>query len=251
MNDCAVLISSCDTYSDLWGPFFTLFFRYWPDCPFPIYLVSNSLRYSDSRVKTILVGSGGTWSDDIKKALLEISSPFIIYLQEDYLFRSRVNTGKIESLVDYVSQNPVASVRFIGKPDPAHKHLNPFDLGKVEKGEPYRLSLQGALWRKEIFARLLKSGETGWETEIAGSRRTDELGELFLSARKGKPLLDYYPNTAIKKGKWFPGALKLLKWEGIKIDPTTRGVLSAFKLLLGRLKNTLSKFMHRLFGHEG
>jgi len=39
--NCSILIPSCDKYSDLWRPFFTLFWRHWPDCPFPVYLGSN------------------------------------------------------------------------------------------------------------------------------------------------------------------------------------------------------------------
>ena len=38
----AVVVSSCDAYSDAWKPFFKLFFKYWSDCPFPIYLVTNT-----------------------------------------------------------------------------------------------------------------------------------------------------------------------------------------------------------------
>ena len=39
-NKFAILIVSCDKYSDLWDPFFKLFFKFWPDCPFNIYLLS-------------------------------------------------------------------------------------------------------------------------------------------------------------------------------------------------------------------
>ena len=38
---CSVLVPSCDAYADLWIPFFALFWRYWSDCPFPVYLGTN------------------------------------------------------------------------------------------------------------------------------------------------------------------------------------------------------------------
>jgi len=37
----AVLVVSCDKYADLWPPFFQLFLRFWPECPFSVYLISN------------------------------------------------------------------------------------------------------------------------------------------------------------------------------------------------------------------
>ena len=37
-SDSAILILSCDKFSDLWKPFFDLFWKYWPDCPYNVYL---------------------------------------------------------------------------------------------------------------------------------------------------------------------------------------------------------------------
>ena len=32
--DCTVLVTSCDKYRDVEGPFCALWEKYWPDCPF-------------------------------------------------------------------------------------------------------------------------------------------------------------------------------------------------------------------------
>ncbi len=42
-SELAILVCSCDKYADVWEPFFKLFFKFWPDCPYPIYLLSNYL----------------------------------------------------------------------------------------------------------------------------------------------------------------------------------------------------------------
>ena len=83
----ALLISSCDAYEDLWEPFFTFLFRYWPDCPYPIYLITNHLSYPDSRVQTILSGDDKGWATNMRYALEKINSSHIIYLQDDYFIR--------------------------------------------------------------------------------------------------------------------------------------------------------------------
>ncbi len=68
----AVLVTSCDKYQDLWEPFFTLFFRYWQDCPYPVYLGTNHLKYDHERVKTIAVGDETDWSSDFRSMLEQI-----------------------------------------------------------------------------------------------------------------------------------------------------------------------------------
>ena len=64
-NDVTILVVSCDKYKDLWIPFFHCFFKYWSDCPYPVFLASNDLEYSDPRVKTILIGPDKDYSSNL------------------------------------------------------------------------------------------------------------------------------------------------------------------------------------------
>ncbi len=59
---CAVLVMSCGAYRDLWTPFFTLFWRYWPDCPFEVYLGTDCETFDDRQVTMLAVGNH-EWSD--------------------------------------------------------------------------------------------------------------------------------------------------------------------------------------------
>ena len=38
----AILMLSCDKYSDLWDDFFNLKERFWPDCPYHCYLATDT-----------------------------------------------------------------------------------------------------------------------------------------------------------------------------------------------------------------
>ena len=84
MVDTCILILSCDKYNDLWGPFFTLFWQYWPDHSFKVYLGSNLLVYNDPRVKTIDIGEDNNWSHGLLKILELIDTPYIILMLEDF-----------------------------------------------------------------------------------------------------------------------------------------------------------------------
>ncbi|WYL98309.1 MAG: hypothetical protein HEQ19_00985 [Gloeotrichia echinulata CP02] len=60
-----ILIVSCDAYQDVWHPFFHCFFKNWTDCPYPIHLVSNTLKYIDSRVSPLLIGHDMDYSSNL------------------------------------------------------------------------------------------------------------------------------------------------------------------------------------------
>ena len=66
----SVLIYSCDKYSDVWEPFFTLFFRYW-ECPYRVYISSETKKCRVPGVTTLNVN--GEWSDLIRQALEQIA----------------------------------------------------------------------------------------------------------------------------------------------------------------------------------
>src|SRR3989344_9116599 len=92
-NNCAIVVSSFDGFVDLWEPFFTLLFRYWPDCPYPIYLISNSKTYDHPRVTTVAIGEDGKWANNLFIALDQIPATHIIYMQDDYFLTGPVDTS--------------------------------------------------------------------------------------------------------------------------------------------------------------
>lgn len=57
----AVVISSCDLYSDCWKPLFHSIHQYWSDCPYSIYLISNHKDSGDESIRTIKVGEHLGW----------------------------------------------------------------------------------------------------------------------------------------------------------------------------------------------
>lgn len=220
-NNCVVIVSSCDIYSDAWKPFFTLFFRYWPDCPYSIYLISNYKEYGDSRVIPIRVGEDKKWATNMKIALETIECSHVIYLQEDYFLQSRVDTEYVKKLVYYAERNNVSCLRLFPSPSPDIFFENSLNLGKISENAAYRVSLQAALWRSQDLKDLICEGESGWDMEYNGTLRS--IGkDLFLGVNN--PVLNYLTSTGIIKGKWTVEAVKLCKKEGIEIDLSRRAI---------------------------
>jgi len=220
VSEIAVLILSCDKYHDLWRPFFTLFFRYWPDCPYPVYLVSNYHRYPDARVKAIAVGEDRDWSSSLAIALKQIPERYVILLLEDYLLTRPVSTAMIETLAAYMRQRRAGCLRLYPCPGPDVSCPDNMEVGEILKGSAYRLSTQAAIWDKLVLLGLLRQGETPWELEGLGSKRTNALDAPFLSVKRNDD--NIYPIsyfcTAVVRGKWVPAAVRLCRKEDIQVD---------------------------------
>ncbi len=223
-DSVAVVISSCDRYSDLWKPFFTLLFRYWPDCPWPLYLQSNHQTFDDTRVTTIAVGDDSDWSTGFARFLDQVPHRYVVVLMEDYLLTKPVRTAELSALARTAGSLDAACLRLFPCPGPDRPLSDHPGLGEIAVGAAYRLSLQAALWDKAALAALLVPGESAWELELKGSGRADRVARPFLSVERS-PTADYalpYFCTGVEKGRWLRPALRLCRREGIAIDLARR-----------------------------
>jgi hypothetical protein len=260
----AILVSSFDGYRDAWDPFFTLFFRYWPDCPFTIYLISNNARYDGERVINLALGDDMGWANNMIAALSRIQAPYVIYLQEDYFLTRPVSTQRIIELIEYMDAKQAGYLRLYPSPGPDLDCADNPDIGEISKKAPYRVSMQAAVWRKDILQSLLVKDEDGWDMEFNGSERSLELDAVFLSVhRNGSVVRDDdlplpYLCTAIIRGSWIREALEYCRAEGIELDtsrvtiePYSRYLIRKFepifwKLRMIRLSFWIRKTLHRL-----
>jgi len=227
-NDCAIIVSSCDKYSDAWLPFFTLFFKYWPDCPFPIYLLSGTKVYPDERVRTLTFGSEKPWAEFWKKALAENPYDYILYIQDDYFIKKPVSTEKILHLLKIMKEEDIAYLRLYPSPGPDKKFKNYTELGEISKDSEYRMSIQAALWKREIFEELIIVGE--WSADFETANRSSKLPGTFLCVKRGiffpydnSATIDYL-FTGILKGRWHRGIISLFRKEKITADLSRRPI---------------------------
>jgi hypothetical protein len=251
-NELSVLVLSCDKYKDLWDPFFTLFSKYWSDCPCKIYLCSNNYEYKNGKIITIKTGDDITWSLTVKKCLQEIDSRYILLLQEDFLLRSPVDNSEIQRLFQVVKRMQAGCLRLYPSPPPQKIISGENNIGEILKGSEYRVSLQAAIWEKRVLSSLLKEEEDPWQFEHKGTLRSDSLETIFLSV-KGKAVIDYF-STAVVGGVWLRNAVNLCKKEGIvvrkdlrKIEPYKDYLL---RITLYNLRDIIKKAIIGMFGKE-
>jgi hypothetical protein len=175
IEEVSVLIASCDAYSDLWEPFFSLFWTHWHHCPFDVYLGSNFLEIKDTRVKIISVGEDESWSTNLLKMLNSIRTPYIILLLEDFFLRNPIDNQKIFQCFEALKTLKGIVVRLVPNPKPdAPVEGFPF-LGSIGIKAPYRVSTQASLWRRNSLISLVQEGESAWEFELNCTRRSQDL----------------------------------------------------------------------------
>lgn len=215
-SNCAIIVPSCDAYEDSWAPFFAFFFKYWPDCPFPVYLVTEKKTYPDRRVTMLHLGQDHGWANNMFIALDTVPEKYFLYFLEDVFIMKKVDTARVLRLLELSKRDDVSCLRLYPAPGPSRAYGDSRELGVIAQDAPYRMSTMTAIWDKAAFRRLLKPGENAWQMEYDGTKRAHGMKELFLSVWPRDPVIKLFA-TAIKRGHWQYDALKYCEKEGVPV----------------------------------
>ncbi len=220
---CVVLVLSCDRYRDLWEPGTKLFSRYWPDCPWPKYLASDSKPALFTDFKSIGGSRPGLdWSSLTRDVLNQIEAGIILLFLDDFFLTEPADTALAVTLLEEMDRTGAAHVRLI----PHAQYTDEMKGSKLVTehlpGLPYRACLQAGFWRRSVLLSLLEDGESPWEFEVKASHRSELLAEPFLAViRNPVPYVD-----VLERGKWLPRGVKLCQREGLAIDFAVRPPIS-------------------------
>lgn len=226
MLNTSVLIYSCDKYSDVWEPFFTLFFRYW-ECPFRVYIATESKKCFTPGVTTI--NGLGTWTERMQKAVREIPTKYVIGMCEDFFFRRPVRQNIIDNCIMYMEHDYEAGCFNFEKEYDQGIQLIPseyLDFAEKPPGDHFQKSCQPTLWRREYLAELLEGKMDAWHWEW--QVRDYPLKHYIWNGLRDELVFEYgYHNNkwfGIQKGKWVKDDVgPLFQKERIEVDYRKRG----------------------------
>lgn len=210
-NDTALIILSCDGYSDLWKTFIDTFFDNWVDCPFNIYLLSNKIKCDDERVKFLLSGEDLDWSSSLRKGIEQLEEKNLFFFLEDAFLCKKVDNEEFLKKYNFFVENELNYLRLRPAPKPDIEYNKEF--GKLSKNSMYRVSLYSSFWNKAIFLKILKDGESAWEFEINGSKRSSSYDKFFSTKKEFFHIIH-----GVERGKWINSSLKSLKNSGYTIE---------------------------------
>lgn len=218
-NSLAIVVSSCDKYSDLWVPLFDLLFKYWPDCPYPIYLVANHKKFEHERVTTLLAGDDLSWSTTMLRALHDFPHSHILFLMDDVFPIAKIETAEVDRIYKWGIKNNARFIRLRPKPKP--KIWLTEGIGQLDESAAYRVSLFATLWSREALNIILKDGESAWEFELLGTERSRQLDGFYCTK---KSIIKYL--HGVEKGIWIRSTAKELERIGYTLDFTERLVMN-------------------------
>lgn len=219
-----IVVASCSSYSDAWGPFISLFRKYWPNCEYDVVLVTDGGPYEKglwTRIESTKDGKDYGWNENLANFIESDDSDIILLMQEDFFINAPVNVDLIKKGYNYIRRSLATTcLRLMPCPGPDYQLDGTF--GIIDSNAAYRVSCQAALWEPDELARILRQTNCISDFEISGSKKSGN--GIFLSVyRNHYPPLPYIV-SAISRGKWNPDAIKLCQQEGIEIDTTRRPI---------------------------
>lgn len=207
----AIVIASCDKYSDLWEPLFGEFFRHWPDCPFPLYLVANHERYQDPRVTTLLAGDDIDWSSTITAALDQINHSHVLFWIDDAFLAAKVDTSKVGHYLVRMHELDANFLRL--RPNPRPKQKLDTEIGLLAAEAAYRVSLFATIWNMNTLRQILRSGESAWEFEMKGTERSRTMVGFYTVL---SDVFNYL--HGVERGIWIRPIAMTLEKLGYRLD---------------------------------
>ena len=244
-DDVAILVISWDGFHDIWPPFFHCFFKYWPDCPYPVYLGTNTIEFSDNRVVPLLIGPDKDYSSNLIAMLDKISQKWVITWIDDFLLSGHIDTERFDRVIRLAQDHEAGYLKLItGTSTQVVLDGHNQDFGEIPKRTPYRVSMTVGLWRKNVLQQILRPGETAWDIELLGNERSFEIEDKFLCL-VGKPLVPFV--HGIRQGKWTINAVKFFRQEGLEEYIESRPVQSLWWRIYPKIRWYAPRFLVRLW----
>lgn len=222
----AVVVSSCDHFENCWEPFIFGFRKYWPDCPYPVYIISNFKELADETVRFIKVGEDRAWATNLRTAVEQIDAEYILYMQEDYWLNAPVDTAFFEQQLRYCDEQRVDHLRLSQPFMDQYRIDDTHALSPAEK-EKYAFALQTIIWRRSTLLEMVVDGWTGWDFEAKICRYVVEKGikcraEVLLSSCEPQYTFNYPDGTGVRKGRWTVAGYRYLIDNGFEKLARTR-----------------------------
>lgn len=213
-KDVAFVIASCDKYSILWPSFFKCLDKYWSDCPFDIFLVTNDLDISWHNIKVLKTGIDNSYSDNLLIALNQVEHDWIILWLDDYFLSENVENERLLEMLNHVQLNGGGYLKLATDMPMAYKSDLGDEVGPLPKNIKYRSAIGAAFYRKDILVRLLIPQQSAWDPDRSelSNKMSEQFYALTPHSAKNPPIK--YKHLLIK-GKWLLDSLKFLREEGL------------------------------------
>lgn len=228
----AILVLSCDKYKYAWDDFFNLRDMFWQDCPYPWYVVTESVDYIRDGVKVIKCGKEKNWTGRFKHAVEVSGAEFVAVYLEDFFIEEQIDNKIIADELELMEKNNVSMINvgdvfsWIIKQPKAKLFAD--NLIIIPKHLRYGISASLSIWRTSFLIDYLGDNDcSAWDFEMNGCKIADSEeglpGLLLCDIRQ--PL---HPSKVpvIVQGKLYPPCIRHFKKRGYTIDVSKYNVMT-------------------------
>ena len=218
------IFCTCDSYDDLWEPFFTLLQRYWPNFDYDVYFCTESKQYSFPGFNIhcpLNEPKTSTWSQRLIDLLHVIPTENVIFMLDDFWLKAPVNVERLKSLMEcFAADKQMGHISLLHESasalEPSEKYP---DLVEYPKKRPYRITAQVGLYRKNYLLKVLRAFESAWAFEVYGSKRSGHLPQAsYIIAKDTDVIFKYDRGGVVWRGVYVEAFLDyFVKEEGIVI----------------------------------
>lgn len=241
-----ILVLSCDAYGDLWQDFFNLRDKFWQDCPYKWYLVTETKEFHHPNVEIIRCGKNLNWAGRLRYAIETIDSQYYGLFLDDFFISERIDNKIIESTLSIMESNKAT---FLNMSDVFNNIVSLKEkvycakhLIIIPKSLPYGVSTEAAIWEKEYLLSKIGSGDySAWQFEIdrVNEAKSAKGIDGFNLCDERMPF-HVSVEPVVIQGKVYPIAKKYFKKIGYNFL-TKRKSMTFKQVFLYRLKMRMSK----------
>lgn len=226
-----ILVCTCDSYEDLWLPFFKLLDTYWEDCNLKIILntETKSYSYNNLDIKSFPASKDEIYGERILRNLQEVKTEYTLLLLDDFFLRRKVDENKLSKFLEIMDNDKSIPVIYFTK-----QILNQSEqckykgLEKLKNHAMYRLNMQAGLWRTDALKNYWNPIDNPWLWEIFANYTTFDTDVDFLQIANDEDSPFYYgynpDGMGVFRGKWVYEDVKpLFDKHDINIDYSIRG----------------------------
>lgn len=219
VNNCAILVLSCDKNENLLNIFFDKFNKMWSDCDYPIFLGMEKKVVEYEGVK-VLNSDKNSFSGRILDYLGFVDADYVLIMLDDFIIEKAVDTSLVHQYEELISKDPhIATITLAWIAGTVIDEYSPKVKTKKWNSD-YLVNLQIGFWNKKVLRQLIKDGESAWQVELYGTiraRRMREYAFLHLESDDMMPIV-YNRGWLMVKGAWNGNEIIRLNLENYAAD---------------------------------
>lgn len=249
MNNVTVLINSCDKYNDVVELNLCAFKEYWPDCSYPIFINTETIKYNSNIFNINSINSKvDNWGKRFLYCLNMIESDLVLVVYDDYILEKKIKTDELNNIVVKMIKNNHISCYYLKHTDFHIKSDTENDLFFVENSNYYLVNSGPALWRRKDLISLLNENDDPWTWEFFAMYRKSAKQLKFCSVPNSKENIYEYNHIkggAVYRGKWVEEVVvdKIKKYN-LNFDLSLRGIIKFHEPIKRSLKWKINFFIN-------